>query len=88
MLIYLLYLAARQLLPSAINGLGSILGSIGVILVMFIGLGIALSAVTGRDQVGPALDRTHAAAISGTGWVISRTFRGIGRAALAWIALI
>ena len=79
MIIYLLYIIARKLLPSAMNGIGSVFGSVLVIIVILIGVGICLSAVTGRDQVGPALDHSHKAVSSGTGWVLSRVFRGFGR---------
>ena len=78
MIIYALYLIGKSLMPAAINGLVSILVSLGGIFIMLLGLGLALSAVTGRDHVGSALDRTHGVALNGLGWIIRNVFRGIG----------
>ena len=79
MIIYAIYLVVKSLLPAALSGLESILVAVGGVFIMFLGLGLCLSTVTGRDHVGDALDRTHSAALDGFGWIIRNMFIGIGR---------
>ena len=79
MIIYAAYLFIKSLMPAALGSLESILVTVGSIFIMFLGLGLCLSTVTGHDHVGSALDRTHTAALSGFGWLIRNMFMGIGR---------
>ena len=79
MIIYAAYLFIKSLMPAALGSLESILVSVGGIFIMFLGLGLCLSAVTGHDHVGGTLDRTHTAALNGLGWLIRNMFTGIGR---------
>lgn len=79
MIIYAAYLFIKSLMPAALGSLESILVTVGSIFIMFLGLGLCLSTVTGHDHVGSALDRTHTAALNGFGWLIRNMFTGIGR---------